>query len=184
MTFGRFQTPTEAHLDLFMCMNWYAFVNRCDWLVFVSPKTDNKKNPLTFNYRLTYLEKCVGSSIYFYQLNDIKNPYDALFYLGKLGYEKVIILTGSDEKSFDNFKKYINHPDPEKCFPNIKEIEYIIFGEERFSDFPSSPRARVSSTRARDAAKVGNFELFSSLVAGSFDQKLELYSRVIEGMKG
>jgi len=175
-SFGRYNPPTVAHDALFKQMCYDSQVFRCsDVYFFVSQTQDKKRNPLSYQFKLDYLRK-VYPQLNFIQDETIKTPFDAVCYLGKKGFEYLTFYVGSDRVEDFRIQKYINHPDLEKRIPTVQQLTIVQFGENRKNN-------NLSSTAAREAAKVGDFYLFSSLVVGSVDQKLELYSRVIEGMK-
>ena len=178
MMFGRFQPPTIAHANIINHMWNDSRRCPCESYVFISPKQDNKKNPLSYEYRLEYLQKMKtyvnNPQQHILNDNTIKDPFGAICFLGKLGFEHIIVFTGSDRaEDYESFRKYINHPDPLKCIPNVKEISIV--GYERDSE-------SVSATAAREAAKVGDTDTFCSLTFGSLDDKCDLFCKVLEGL--
>ena len=115
MFFARMQPPTIMHdliinrmLDdsnLFQCENIYTFI---------SPKQDKSKNPLSYEYRIQYLKK-IYPDLFLVEDSTIKNPFNAICYLGNRGTDIIKIYCGSDRvEDYESFCKYINHSDPKK----------------------------------------------------------------------
>jgi hypothetical protein len=174
MFFARMQPPTIMHdliinrmLDdsnLFQCENIYTFI---------SPKQDKSKNPLSYEYRIQYLKK-IYPDLFLVEDSTIKNPFNAICYLGNRGTDIIKIYCGSDRvEDYESFCKYINHSDPKKCIPNIQKIQIYQIGLDRKENL-------ISSSKARNAVKNKDFESFCQFVIGSFEDKKDLYNQIIK----
>ena len=173
MTYGRFQPPTKMHGQLFQAMKVEADYWGCCSLVFMSPKQDHKNNPLSLETRKTYLWDCGR----YYGLGK-KNPFDAVCELGKAGYERVIFFCGSDQiKKYQTWSKYVKNPDPELTIPGVQELIFRQFGYTR------GPMNVMSATTARNAAKVGDYQTFNSIVLGTdLEKNIQLFMDTISGI--
>jgi nicotinic acid mononucleotide adenylyltransferase len=177
MTFGRFQPPTKAHLDIFKSMLFLGEELNVTPFVFISPSHDNKSNPLSLEFRARFLYKRFPE-IQFIAIPEIKNPFDAVCSLGKSGVEKIYFLCGSDRiVKYRHFKDYLNHPDLTKTIPGVKELEFIEIGRD--------PIDSISSTKARNAAKNKDFRAFLDIIpVCDLEDGIELYTRVKSGLSG
>ena len=180
--FGRFQPVTLGHDALFQKV-WnlfYARPYRNDF-IFISPTVDHKKNPLSLKDRYNVLTK-----LYPYHNiiadPEIKNPFQAVVWLGKQGYTKIDILSGPDRvDKYASFCQYINHPDPEKCITNVQEINIISFGV-RDPDSDDNIQ-KISGTAARQAVKDNDFIRFSSMLPHcSLEDQIQIYISIRKGL--
>jgi hypothetical protein len=182
ISFLRCQPPTKAHAAIFKEMYLDTLVFGEPHYIFLSP-SENKRNPLTLEFRLDFLRK-LYPEYNFVGDQEIRNPFDAMCSLGKLGFEKIIFYCGSDRISkFLPFKNYINHSDPKKNIPTVQEIEFVTFGENRGSGL--SGLSELSGTLARKAVVDEDFEKFISIipVCSLEDQRL-LFETVYLGLLG
>lgn len=177
MFFGRFQPPTKAHEMVFNYIYMDTRYNSYSTYIFVSPSHDKKKNPLSLDIRLTFLQKVFPL---FNFTGIAKNPFDAICELGKMGYESVMVYTGNDHlKGYPEFRKYINHPDPKKRIPTVQNIQFIICGEDRNLGSCDKITA-MSATRARKAVANDDFKTFVSIIP---DCSLEDQKTLFESIK-
>ena len=181
MVFGRFQPPTCGHEAIFnkiqSAINIFGGAN----YIFISPTVDKKNNPLSFEYRLKLLDK-LYPNLDFVNRPDIKNPFDALCELGKLGFRNIILLCGPDRvKRYCEFSKYINHPNPEKCIPNVQNIQVINCG---IRDINSNDVIKsASATKAREAVRNNDFTLFQNIIPEmDLNDQVDLYTQVKIGL--
>jgi hypothetical protein len=184
MIFGRFQPPTKAHIELFDRFLEVAYQSKepVHGQIFISPAFDNKRNPLSLSARYDFLSK-LYPHINFLADPEIKNPFQAVHYLGGLGIHKVILIAGTDQapRLRQQLTKYIHNPNPELTFLNIEEIKVIEFGrrDPDSKDFIES----CSATKARQAVKDGQFSLFCEIIpeCSLFDQTW-LYDEISKGL--
>lgn len=171
MTFGRFQPLTSAHEKIFARMADSQFSE--DKWVFTSKTHDSKKNPLDFPTKIEALYSLLGLD---YNILWAKDPFNSLKILGLLGYERVTLIAGSDRLSkYEDFKRYVNHPDPDKALPGITHL-YIVSSGQRDED-------EVSGTKMREFARVGSFEEFQKMspVGLSLESIKTLYNGIRDG---
>ena len=178
MIFGRFQPPTIGHNFLFKTLMETCYQWKSDGYIFISPTVDSKKNPLTLEYRYDLL-----TSLYpyldFISHDGIKNPLDAICFLGNFGFERVVIVAGSDRtEKFNWLQKYINHPDPEKNLRGIKELNVVVCPRKKDTDLIS----RVSATDARKFSLEGNLQKFETIVTTRGIDTIKLYDSIVKGM--
>jgi hypothetical protein len=185
MLYGRFQPPTKAHEKLFdkYLEVAYAQKDKVYGAIFISPSTDKKSNPLSLDTRYQFLSK-LYPHLDFVADPEIKNPFDAVHFLGGLGHKRIILIAGSDQagRLRQQLNKYIHHPDPELAFLNVESIEVVEFGKRDpdSSDFIES----LSATKARQAVKDKDFNCFCEAIpqCGIEDQD-KLYCAIVDGMK-
>lgn len=179
MIFGRFQGVTKAHEMLF---SWLKYDTEKHDYVFISPTCDHKNNPLTQQQRYDFLHK-VFPQYHFVANPKIKNPFEALCQIGRLGYKKVDIIVGSDRvKKTENFLKYINHPDPVKRIPCIQEIHIVPVGvrDSQSSNLIQS----VSGSKVRQAVKDNDFSSFHKMIPDcDLDDAISLYTNIRKSLK-
>jgi nicotinic acid mononucleotide adenylyltransferase len=151
--FGRFQPPTKAHWKLFQEVIGISYVDPSEHFIFISPTQDKKDNPLSLEFRKNFLSN-LFKGINFIGDPEIKDPFDALCWLGKQGFDDIVLVCGQDRvEKYKNFLKYVNHPDPTKSIPNIS--------------FVSLPRSDgdISASKARQAIRDANIDvLYDNLI--------------------
>jgi nicotinic acid mononucleotide adenylyltransferase len=180
MMFGRFQPPTIGHQAILQ--EFYEKIEYSYWTyVFISPTVDKKTNPLTLEYREDILRE-LFPSINFVADETLRNPFDAVCFLGTLGFTKIAIGIGADRlKKFQSFKNYINHPDSTKTIPNVQEIELMELGHR--SGESSNILDYVSSTMVRKAVVENDYDKFFKLIPKCSKEKVQdLFNSVSAGM--
>ena len=184
MVFGRFQPVTIGHNALFVEI-WRMFYERPyrNDFIFISPTVDAKKNPLTLMERYNFLSKLYPYHN-FIANPDIKNPFDAICWLGEQGYSIVDVLAGPDRtEKYKTIGKYVQHPDPLKCIPNVLELNIISFGtRDPDSD---DPIQQASGSAARQAVKDKDFIRFSDMLPRCpLEDQIQLYISIGRGLNG
>ena len=91
MIYGRFQPVTVGHVKMFENYNTVVKKEKSYGYIFISPKVDHKDNPLSLDTRYNFLHK-LYSDINFVADSEIKNPFDAVHFLGGRGYSKIILI--------------------------------------------------------------------------------------------
>ena len=183
MTFVRIQPPTKSHEFLFQKLYNLACDMGNPWqYIFISPSCDNKNNPLSLEYRYNFVKE-LYPGLNFIADPEIRNPFQAIVMLGKHCFEKVIIVCGEDRvEKYQTFRKYINHPDPEKTIPTVQEIEVISVGDRKQNSF--NFLETISASACREAVKIGDFSKFVSMVPKCSKEKQEnLYQEILKGLK-
>jgi hypothetical protein len=181
MTFGRFQPPTKAHGDLFKLMRTLGEDSGGYDLVYLSPTVDTKRNPLTYEARLRLL-RMMFPVMNFIDDPRIKHPFDAVCNMGRRGFEDIIIVAGDDRISkYKDFVNYIDHPNPEKRIHFVKTISFVSLGTR---DPDAEDITGVSATKARELARIGDYEGFKAMVPSTFKEEIteQLYMDVRRGL--
>ena len=170
--FGRFNPPTIGHKKLF---DKLKSVNPV-FFVFATKTQDKKSNPLA------YAEKIAAMDAQFpemadYVINDpnIRTIIDVMQFIEKAGHTNVIMVAGSDRvQSFDDLLQKYNGKEY-----NFKSIKVVSAGERE----PDSDRVSgVSASKAREAAKLNDFDQFQTMFAGNEKVKRKIFDMVRQGM--
>jgi len=154
-TFGRFQPPTLGHGVLINGLAAEAIKDGADAFVFVSSTKDAKKNPLSVDRKVFWLQKmfpeAVADGLRFVNTTVCKcrTLPSVVGKLSDLGYKEIVMFVGSDRA--ENFSKFMP-----------ADIEVRTMGEVR-----NETRANIagmSGTKMRAVAVAGNID---SLKAGT-----------------
>ncbi len=170
--FGRFNPPTIGHKKLF---DKLKSVNPV-FFVFATKTQDKKSNPLA------YAEKIAAMDAQFpemadYVINDpnIRTIIDVMQFIEKAGHTNVIMVAGSDRvQSFDDLLQKYNGKEY-----NFKSIRVVSAGER---DPDSDSVSGVSASKAREAAKLNDFDQFQTMFAGNEKVKRKIFDMVRQGM--
>ena len=170
--FGRFNPPTIGHKKLF---DKLKSVNPV-FFVFATKTQDKKSNPLA------YAEKIAAMDAQFpemadYVINDpnIRTIIDVMQFIEKAGHTNVIMVAGSDRvQSFDDLLQKYNGKEY-----NFKSIKVVSAGER---DPDSDSVSGVSASKAREAAKLNDFDQFQTMFAGNEKVKRKIFDMVRQGM--
>ena len=170
--FGRFNPPTIGHKKLF---DKLKSVNPV-FFVFATKTQDKKSNPLA------YAEKIAAMDAQFpemadYVINDpnIRTIIDVMQFIEKAGHTNVIMVAGSDRvQSFDDLLQKYNGKEY-----NFKSIKVVSAGE---GDPDSDSVSGVSASKAREAAKLNDFDQFQTMFAGNEKVKRKIFDMVRQGM--
>lgn len=172
--FGRLNPPTIGHEKLINKMKSLGG----EPLIFLSHTQDSKKNPLSYEDKVRFVEEAFDIEVVETSANDV---YSVLHIVYDMGYNKCKYICGADR--FDSLSKSIPKyngvevKDPNKFF-DFKEIEVISAGER---DADSSDEVEAASaSKARVFAKNGDYENFSKIVP--LENPRELYDKVREGL--
>lgn len=178
-TFGRFQPITIGHKKLIDRVIELGRSYHADYFIFASKTEDKDKNPLAYESKIRFLKEIAGPANIM-DIFNIKNPFDAAYWLRDKGYDNVIFVAGSDRVASykANFKPYINHEDPEKSF-NFKEFDVVTAG---FRDPDSNDIEGISATNARKSAMAGNWESFRRMVPLEGTSAMSMYRQVRRGL--
>ena len=151
-TFGRFQPATVGHELLFKVVKKVASVQKADYVVYVSRTQDKKKNPLSVDRKIHYLNLMFKDTNFVPANADVRTPIEVAKWLNKK-YKNLVMIVGSDQQA--TFTKLLNTY-------NGKEYHYdtieVISAGERDPDADDAPG--MSGTKMRAAAVKGDFVLF------------------------
>lgn len=149
-TFGRFQPATVGAELLFKVVKKVASVQKADYVVYVSSIQDKKKNPLSVDRKIHYL------NLMFKDTNFVpttaKNPIEIAKLLNKK-YKNLVMVVGNDQEEY--ITKLLNTN-------NGKEYHYdtinIISTGERDTD--SDDASGITSSKMRTYASKGDYVSF------------------------
>lgn len=175
--FGRYNPPHVGHELVIQRVGEVAESEEGSGYVFTSHTQDSEKNPLTWKEKIFFLSRMFP---YANIITDegVKNLFDAIAYLGKMGYTHVILVAGGDRVG--KFKKQIK-------LEQVKE-----YGIEKFSvinagyrDEGSVGTQAASSTKQRMYAVEGDFENFTKAIPNLKDhEKRKMYDIIRERLTG
>jgi 5'(3')-deoxyribonucleotidase len=162
-TFGRLNPPHFGHHALIQTLQKEAQKQGADWFLFVSAKTGDEKNPLTYEQKIWWIQALFPETKG-HIVNDasIKTPLIAATWLYKQGYRAATFVAGEDDMS--SYGEMIkggnahgqNNPDA------VKQGKGFIFNP---LDFAISPRL-ASATNARRNVTDGDPEAFVRSILG------------------
>ena len=94
-TFGRMNPPTSGHEKLMNELSKKSGSN--PYRVYLSQSTDNKKNPLSYNYKIKTVRKFFPKHARSIMLDKkVKSVFDAATKLYTEGYKNIYMVVGSD----------------------------------------------------------------------------------------
>ena len=157
-TFGRFNPPTIGHMKLIEKIAKVAKQNSADYRIFLSRSQDSDKNPLSLKDKVKYLKLSAPRYKSAIQSEDVVNVFDVLVNIHEAGYEKAIMVVGSDRVSEFNtlIKKYNGRASRHGSY-EFKEIEVVSAGER---DPDAEDVSGMSASKLRTLASENNFEGF------------------------
>ena len=157
-TFGRFNPPTTGHMKLIEKIVKVAKQNSAAYRIFLSRSQDSKKNPLKLKDKVKYLKLSAPKYKSAIRSEEVINVFDILVNLHEAGYEKVIMVVGSDRVSeFKNILNKYNKKAARHGFYDFKEIEVGSAGER---DPDAADVSGMSASKLRALASENNFEEF------------------------
>ena len=160
IVYGRFQGFTKAHKQILDTAYNKALESGSDFFIFLSKKTGNIDNPIGFPDKVRLFEKVFPAYADFIVDTDVNSPSEAFNALHRMGYDKVVGVSGSDRSVL--YKRLGGNV--------FNEYEHIHI--ERDND--------VSATELRQAAIDGETERFMELCAES-EHTEELYESLRVG---
>ena len=157
-TFGRFNPPTIGHMKLIEKIAKVAKQNSADYRIFLSRSQDSDKNPLSLKDKVKYLKLSAPKYKSAIQSEDVVNVFDVLVNIHEAGYEKAIMVVGSDRVSEFNtlIKKYNGRASRHGSY-EFKEIEVVSAGDR---DPDADDVSGMSASKLRALASENNFEEF------------------------
>ena len=174
--FVRFQPPTSGHELLIKVVQDTAKAHHCPYVIYVSKTQDHKKNPLSIDQKMLYLNKFFPGVNFVAAGPTTRTPIEAAKELNQK-YTELIMVAGSDR--LESFKKLLNDY-------NHKEYEYnnidVVSAGARDPD--SDDVSGVRGTDVRQAALDNNFEAFKQNLPSTADDATaqQLMSAVQAGL--
>jgi nicotinic acid mononucleotide adenylyltransferase len=159
--FVRFQPPTAGHELLIKTVKNTAKAQQCSYIIYVSKTQDHKKNPLSIEQKMMYLNKFFPDTNFVAAGPTTRTPIEVAKELNQK-YSDLIVVAGSDR--IPNFTKLLNDY-------NHKEYEYntINFVSAGNRDPDADDVTGVSGTDVRQAALDNNFEAFKQNLPSTAD---------------
>lgn len=186
-TFGRMNPPTKGHEKLILAGKHLADAKNADFFVFPSKTQDNKKNPLGFKTKVSFLRRFFPGVTFLtdaaIEAGPVRTPFEALKWIDEQGYNNAYMVVGSDrvsefKKSMGAYVLSINpKANPEWAY-NFDTFDVISAGER---DPDSEGTEGISGTKAREFIINGQEEEFINLAApnsGDEQLKVSLYNEL------
>jgi nicotinic acid mononucleotide adenylyltransferase len=149
LTFGRFNPPTQGHEKLAQKVMTEAKSRNGIPMIFASHSQDKKKNPLSYESKIKYLQKAFGRIVQKSKARTIIEVAKELS--GK--FSSLIVVVGSDRVS--EFQRLLSKYNDKEY--NFDTIEVISAGER---DPDADDVTGMSASKLRTLAVEGDFELF------------------------
>jgi len=149
ITFGRFNPITVGHEKLINKVITEAVKRKADAAVYMSHSQDSKKNPMSYNQKISLGQKAFGGIVK-------KSPAKTIIEVAKelsKKYNNFVLVVGSDRvKEFEVLLKKYNELDY-----NFENIEIVSAGER---DPDSDGVSGMSASKMRQSAAKGNIVSF------------------------
>jgi len=150
--FGRFSPPTTGHGLLIKVVKKFASSNKADYVIYASRTQDKKKNPLSVDKKIHYLNLMFPGTN-FKPASDIeRTPIEVAKALNSK-YKNLVMIAGSDR--VDAFEKLLNQYNGKEY--NYDSIQVISAGER---DPDADDASGMSGTKMRSAASEGDYQIF------------------------
>lgn len=162
-TFGRLNPPHFGHHALIQTLQKAAQKQNCDWFLFVSAKTGDEKNPLTYEQKVWWIQTLFPETKGHLIIDpSIKTPLVAATWLYKKGYRAATFVAGEDDMAGYGEMIKSGNAHGEKNPDAVKAGKGFIFEP---LDFSISPRL-ASATNARKNVTDGDPEAFVRSILG------------------
>lgn len=164
-SFGRMNPVTKGHEKLVQMLIQTASRMNCDHYLFLSHTQDKKKNPLSWEDKVKMAQQSFPN-INISTNSSIRTPFDVLGFLNKMGYEKIIMIVGSDR--VDEFReRFNNHLAKFKDEYNVETFLVISAGKR---DADSNNIEGISASKAREMVINNNFEGFKNTLPSTLNK--------------
>ena len=162
-TFGRLNPPHFGHHALIQTLQKTAQKQNCDWFLFVSSKTGDEKNPLTYEQKVWWIQALFPETKGHLVVDpSIKTPLVAATWLYKKGYHAATFVAGEDDMASYGEMIKSGNAHGQKNPDSVKSGKGFIFNP---LDFAISPRL-ASATNARRNVTDGDPEAFVRSILG------------------
>lgn len=180
-TFGRMNPPTIGHGKLLDKLSTTSGKN--PYFVYVSQSQDAKKNPLSYSEKVKHVRKMFPKHARSVLINrKVKTPFDALVDLYDKGYNKVVMVVGSDRvREFEILLNKYNNEKGRHGFYNFENIKVVSAGER---DPDAEGVEGMSASKQRENAKNNDFVSFSQGLPKQMSNRdsRKLFNDVRKGM--
>ena len=180
-TFGRMNPPTTGHEKLMNELSKKS--GRNPYRVFLSQSTDNKKNPLDYNYKVKTVRKFFPKHARSVMLDKkVKNVFDAVTKLYDEGYKNINMVVGSDRTN--EFKKLLEKYNGVKGRHGLYKFNKINVISAGDRDPDADDVSGMSASKMRKLASDGDFTQFSQGLPRSVsnNEAKKVYNEVRRGM--
>lgn len=173
LTFGRFSPPTVGHEKLVNKIKDVASARNAEPMVFTSHTYDKKKNPLTYDQKIHFLQLAFGPVVKKTTARTVIEVAKELS--GK--YDNLIVVVGSDR--VPEFQTLLDKYNGKEF--DFKNIEVVSAGER---DPDADDVSGMSASKLRALAVAGDFETFKKGLPSKLKQHAkDVYETVLKGMK-
>tara|TARA_R100000231_G_C5323235_1_gene164042 strand:- start:368 stop:1564 length:1197 start_codon:yes stop_codon:yes gene_type:complete len=180
-TFGRMNPPTSGHEKLMNELSKKS--GRNPYRVFLSQSSDNKKNPLDYNYKVKTVRKFFPKHARSVMLDKkVKNVFDAVTKLYDEGYKNINMVVGSDRTN--EFKKLLEKYNGVKGRHGLYKFNKINVISAGDRDPDADDVSGMSASKMRKLASDGDFTQFSQGLPRSVsnNEAKKVYNEVRKGM--
>ena len=180
-TFGRMNPPTTGHEKLMKELSKKS--GRNPYRVFLSQSSDNKKNPLDYNYKVKTVRKFFPKHARSVMLDKkVKNVFDAVTKLYDEGYKNINMVVGSDRTN--EFKKLLEKYNGVKGRHGLYKFNKINVISAGDRDPDADDVSGMSASKMRKLASDGDFTQFSQGLPRSVsnNEAKKVYNEVRKGM--
>ena len=180
-TFGRMNPPTTGHEKLMNELSKKS--GRNPYRVFLSQSSDNKKNPLDYNYKVKTVRKFFPKHARSVMLDKkVKTVFDAVTKLYDEGYKNVNMIVGSDR--INEFKKLLEKYNGVKGRHGLYKFNKINVISAGDRDPDADDVSGMSASKMRKLASEGDFTQFSQGLPRSVsnNEAKRVYNDVRRGM--
>jgi len=180
-TFGRMNPPTSGHEKLMNELSKKSGSN--PYRVYLSQSTDNKKNPLNYNYKIKTVRKFFPKHARSVMLDKkVKNVFDAATKLYSEGYKNINMVVGSDR--INEFKKLLEKYNGVKGRHGLYKFNKINVISAGDRDPDADGISGMSASKMRSLASKGDFTQFSQGLPKSVsnNEAKKVYNEVRRGM--
>ena len=174
--FGRFNPPTIGHELLFKVVKKVAATNKADHVIYASKTQDKKKNPLSVDRKVHYLNLMFPQTHFVAANEHVRTFIEAAKLLNKK-YKNLIMIAGSDR--VPEYTKLLNTYNGKEF--HFDSVQVISAGER---DPDSDDATGMSASKMRAAAVKGDYKTFKNGLPSSvrdIDGKL-LMNEIRQGM--
>lgn len=159
LVFGRFNPPTVGHELLIKVVKKVASNNNADYAIYVSRTQDKKKNPLSVERKIHYLNLMFPHTNFQPASSEAVNPILVAKVLNKK-YKNLIMVCGSDR--VEDYNKYLNSQNGKDY--HYDSIQVISAGER---DPDADDASGMSASKMRAVAIKGDYPAFKKGLPGS-----------------
>jgi len=175
-TFGRFNPPTIGHEKL---LDQTRKANR-NYRIYASQSQDNKKNPLDFNTKTTFMKAMFPVHARSISTDKVITPFDILTNLYKEKYTDVVMVVGSDR--VEEFEKKLTPYNGKKArhgYFKFNSIKVVSAGER---DPDAEGVSGMSASKMRKAAQDNDYDTFAKGLPKKFKQGQMLFKTLQKAM--